>query len=87
MNVEKKNYLKARAPENVSFTDEIADILDISYDAAFRRIEGETSFTLNEGLKLSRHFNFNLNEVFIDKELDEERIVAEKHTQFHQTTL
>jgi hypothetical protein len=37
------NYLKARASENASFTDEIEDILDISDDAAYRRIKGETS--------------------------------------------
>ncbi|PQJ76469.1 hypothetical protein [Polaribacter glomeratus] len=72
------NYIKARIPQNVSFTDEIADILDISYDAAYRRIKGKTSLTLNESLQLSRHFNFNLNDIFTDKELDEERIIVEK---------
>jgi hypothetical protein len=81
MNVEEEklfNYIKQRVPENVSFTDEIADILDISYDAAYRRIKGKTTLTLHEGLVLSKHFNFNLNDFFFDKKIDNERIVVDK---------
>jgi hypothetical protein len=81
MNVEEEklfNYIKVRTPKNVSFTDEIADVLDISYDAAYRRIKGKTSLTLKEGLLLSNHFKFNLNDLFIDEEYDNERVVVEK---------
>lgn len=72
------DYIKLKIPENVSFIDEIADVLDISYDAAYRRIKGKTALTLGESLKLSNHFDFNLNDVFFDKEIDDERIVVEK---------
>jgi hypothetical protein len=72
------NYLKVKIPKNLSFTDEIADILDISYDAAYRRIKGKTTLTLKEGLLLSNHFKFNLNDLFIDKEVDNDRVLVEK---------
>lgn len=72
------DYIKLKIPENVSFIDAIADVLDISYDAAYRRIKGKTALTLGESLKLSNHFDFNLNDVFFDKEIDDERIVVEK---------
>ncbi|MDP5106899.1 MAG: hypothetical protein NWQ31_12100, partial [Polaribacter sp.] len=72
------DYIKFKIPENVSFIDEIADVLDISYDAAYRRIKGKTSLTLSESLQLSNRFNFNLNDILIDKEVDDERIVVEK---------
>tara|TARA_R110002153_G_scaffold84889_11_gene212440 strand:- start:4395 stop:4988 length:594 start_codon:yes stop_codon:yes gene_type:complete len=72
------DYIKLKIPENVSFIDEIADVLDISYDAAYRRIKGKTSLTLSESLLLSNRFNFNLNDILIDKEVDDERIVVEK---------
>lgn len=72
------DFIKLKIPENVSFIDEIADVLDISYDAAYRRIKGKTSLTLKESLLLSNRFNFNLNDIFTDIEVDNERIFVEK---------
>lgn len=81
MNVEEEklfNCIRKKIPKNVSFTDEIADVLDISYDAAYRRIKGKTSLTLKESLLLSKYFNLNLTNIFNNKEFDEERIIVEK---------
>lgn len=73
------NYIKKKLPSNISFTEEIADILDINYDAAYRRIKGKTSLTLKESLLLSKHFDFNLNDVCLDKdETDRKKIIVEK---------
>ncbi len=35
------NHIKSVMPSNLSFVDEIADVLDISNDSAYRRIRGE----------------------------------------------
>ena len=61
------DYIKLKIPENVSFIDAIADVLDISYDAAYRRITGKTTLGLNDVLKLMEAFSFSVDEVFTDK--------------------
>jgi hypothetical protein len=43
--------------------DEIADILEISNDSAYRRIRGEKHLSLHEVHKLSNHFNFSVDEL------------------------
>jgi hypothetical protein len=72
------NYIKEKLPNNVSFIDEVADVLDISYDASYRRIKGKTALTLKDGLKLSERFKFDLNNLIIVEENDREKIVVEK---------
>ena len=57
-------YLKEKSQNTTSFADEIADVLDIGYDAAYRRINNKTSLTLEEGVKLARHYNISLNKLF-----------------------
>ena len=57
-------YLKARSLDNTSFVDEIASVLDIGYDAAYRRINLKTSLTLEEGVKLAIHYKISLNKLF-----------------------
>ena len=57
-------YLKDKMQGNNSFADEIASVLDIGYDAAYRRINLKTNLTLEEGVKLARHFNISLNKLY-----------------------
>lgn len=57
-------YLKTKAHNSISFVDEIASILDIGNDAAYRRINSKTSLTLEEGVKLARHYKMSLNQLF-----------------------
>lgn len=57
-------YLKEKSNNTSSFTDEIASILDIGYDAAYRRINLKTNLTLEESIKLAKHFNISLNKLF-----------------------
>lgn len=81
MNIEEEKLfkkIKEKLPNNVSFIDAIADVLDISYDAAYRRINGKTSLTLNDGLLLSNQFNINLNELIISKKSGTKKILVEK---------
>ncbi len=58
------NYLKAKANDKTSFVEEIASVLDIGYDAAYRRINGKTSLSLEEGVKLAKHYKISLNKLF-----------------------
>jgi len=57
-------FLKAKSQDNTSFAEEIASILDIGYDAAYRRINNKTSLTLEEAVKLAKHYKISLNKLF-----------------------
>ncbi len=56
--------LKSKCPKNVSFIDEISMALDINYDAAYRRVNGKTSISLEDAIKLSKYFKISLNNLF-----------------------
>lgn len=58
------SYLKAKSKDSTSFVDEIASVLDIGYDAAYRRINLKTNLTLEESVKLARHYKVSLNKLF-----------------------
>src|SRR6188768_941277 len=53
--------IKSLLPNNISFVDAIADLLEISPDSAYRRIRGEKSISFEEIQKLSRHFHISLD--------------------------
>lgn len=57
-------YLKEKASNNTSFVDEIATVLDIGYDAAYRRVNLKTNLTLEEGVRLAKHYKISLNKLF-----------------------
>ena len=56
--------LKNKIPKNISATEEIAFILGINYDAAYRRLNGKVGFSLKETVLLSKKFDISLNELF-----------------------
>lgn len=56
--------LKAKASNNTSFVEEVASVLDIGYDAAYRRINLKTNLSLDESVKLARYYNISLNKLF-----------------------
>ena len=57
-------YLKDKSPNNTSFVEEIASVLDIGYDAAYRRINLKTNLSLEESVTLARHYKISLNKLF-----------------------
>lgn len=57
-------YLKEKSLNTSSFIDEIASVLDIGYDAAYRRINLKTNLTLEESVKLAKHYNISLNNLY-----------------------
>ncbi|WP_111682109.1 hypothetical protein [Winogradskyella tangerina] len=58
------NALRQRSADNTSFVEEIAGILDIGYDAAYRRINLRTNLSLEESVILARHYKLSLNKLF-----------------------
>lgn len=52
--------LKAVIPSGLSAVQEIADLLQISTDSAYRRLRCETEFSLSEVVILSRHFHLSM---------------------------
>jgi len=58
------NQIKQNLPPNISMVDEIADLLEISNDSAYRRIRGEKALSIDELQVLSRHFGLSLDMLF-----------------------
>lgn len=53
--------VKSRLPANLSFVDELAEILSISRDSAYRRMRGETVLSLDEVKVICNHFGVSLD--------------------------
>ena len=53
--------IKSRLSPHLSLVDEIADLLDLSPDSAYRRIRGEKHLSLFEAEKLAKHFKLSLD--------------------------
>jgi len=56
--------IKAKVPSTHSFVHEIADILGLSYDSAYRRIRGDKEISLEELYKLTMEFSLSLDNIF-----------------------
>ena len=67
MNIEIQNALlktiKSKMPSSISFVDELADVLEVSRDSAYRRIRGETLLNIQEIQVLVKHFNLSLDSI------------------------
>ena len=53
--------VKDKIPDNMSFVHEIAELLGISYDSAYRRIRGEKELSLEELVKLTSKYDISLD--------------------------
>ena len=58
--------VRNRLAPNVSFADELAELLNISRDSAYRRIRGETVLSLDEAKTLHNRFGISLDVLFSD---------------------
>ncbi len=61
------DFLRKALPPGVGLAEEIADILDISIDSAYRRIRGETDITLNEIYLICKKYTISVDEVFSNR--------------------
>ncbi|HEY8970616.1 MAG TPA: helix-turn-helix transcriptional regulator [Puia sp.] len=55
-------HIKALLPPHLSPVDEIAELLNISNDSAYRRIRGEKPISFDELQKLCGHFKISLDQ-------------------------
>lgn len=56
-------HVRTVLPPNLSLADELADILNISMDSAYRRIRGEKAMDIEELATICRHFRISLDQV------------------------
>lgn len=56
--------IKNRLPAHLSLADELAEVLSISRDSAYRRIRGETVLSLDEAKKLYDRFGVSIDALF-----------------------
>lgn len=68
------NQIRKQLSEKESINDEIASVLNISYDAAHRRVSGKSKFSIDETVQLSNHYNISMDNLFFQKE----KIIVEK---------
>src|SRR2546423_559557 len=55
--------IKRNIPENLSATEEIARILDVSPDSVYRRMRGEKTISLDEVQRLCAHYKISLDQL------------------------
>ncbi|MBC7694794.1 MAG: hypothetical protein H7141_05025 [Burkholderiales bacterium] len=60
-------HLKQIVPANVSLVDELADLLKISNDSAYRRLRNETVLSLDETYKICKHYQISIDSVFSNR--------------------
>ncbi|MDY8138827.1 hypothetical protein [Aquimarina sp. 2201CG5-10] len=69
--------IKAQLTQKTSLIEEVATVLDISYDAAHRRVSKKSKLSLDEGISLAKYFGISIDQLFSN---EEEHIVAVKKT-------
>ncbi len=57
-------HVKSNLASHISLVDEIADLLHISNDSAYRRIRGEKPLSFEELKKLCAHYRISLDQLF-----------------------
>lgn len=57
------SQIRALLPAQTNLVDEVAELLSVSYDSAYRRIRGETPLGFTELGKLSRHYNISVDKL------------------------
>src|SRR5204863_10152378 len=56
-------FVKSKLPSHLSLVDELADLLEISIDSAYRRIRGEKIISLDEISKIASHFKLSVDQL------------------------
>ena len=67
---------------NISFVNEMSDLLEISHDSAYRRMRGETSLTFDEIGKLSNRYNISIDGF---NQSPDSQVVSFKYNTFEPT--
>ncbi|MDX2048113.1 MAG: helix-turn-helix domain-containing protein [Chitinophagaceae bacterium] len=70
-------YLKSIQPVHLSLADELAQLLNLSYDSVYRRIRGEKPLTLSELKTICSHYRISLDQVL---QLQNDTILFRDHS-------
>jgi hypothetical protein len=54
-------------PPGVGLAEELADVLDVSIDSAYRRIRGETDLTIEEIYRITKKYAISVDDVFSNR--------------------
>ena len=66
--------IRQKLQKNTSIIDEVASVLNISYDAAHRRVSQKSKFSIEEAVVLCRHYSISMDMLFADTE----KVIVEK---------
>lgn len=66
--------IRQKLEKSVSLIDEIAAILNISYDASHRRVSQKSKFSIEETIALCRHYSLSMDSLFTG----EENVIVQK---------
>lgn len=66
--------IRKQISSSTSINDEIAIVLNCSYDAAHRRVSGKSKFSIDETMQLANHFNISLDKLFMKND----KVIVEK---------
>lgn len=84
-------HIKTILPDHLSLADEVAELLDISNDSAYRRIRGEKPISLEEIQKLCTRYHISLDQliniesdstVFFGNKLDGDNFKLEQYLDY-----
>lgn len=67
------DYIRKKIPVSSSLVNQISDVLSLSYDASYRRINGKTALSFNEAYKLIEHFEIPLKNIY---ELENDNVIT-----------
>lgn len=56
-------HIKSKLPAHISLAEDVANILDISNDSAYRRLRGEKPITIDEVEKLCSHYHISFDQL------------------------
>lgn len=59
--------LKQALPPGLGLAEEMADLLEVSIDSAYRRIRGETELTIDEIYRITKKYAISMDEVFSNR--------------------
>ncbi|GGI56737.1 hypothetical protein [Winogradskyella haliclonae] len=76
--------LKNDLPSNASLIEAVATALDISYDAAHRRVSLKSKLSIDESVLLANYYNLSLDKLFETSDLNVVAVEKTKHIESEQ---
>ncbi|GGB70923.1 hypothetical protein GCM10007424_08640 [Flavobacterium suaedae] len=74
--------IRTQLPKTASVIEEIATVLNISYDASHRRVSQKSKFSIEETILLCKHFSLSMDLLFTDNS----KVIVEKTSEIHSLT-